>query len=175
MKNIFAVIVVFLFFLSFSANATLIDLISIDELAEKSGLVVMGTPIEKHSYYNTDSTQIYTDVLIKITSKVRSECKDKITIVLRGGRVGQMTTYVLGAPQFTIGKEVLLCLKKFKDTNKYKIIGFNQGKFDIKAGKAFRDFKNTTFILKPKLESELGKAYNGIELNELLNFFKSPK
>jgi len=164
---------VFFLFLSFSVHATVVGLISVAELAEKSSLIVMGVATKKHSYYNTDSTMILTDVHIKITNKIRGECEDEIVVLLEGGTVGKTTTFVLGRPEFAIGKEVLLCIDKIKNTNKYRIFGFNQGKFDIKNGKAYRDFKNTTFIARSNLKLELDKASEGMNLNELVGLFKS--
>jgi len=175
MQKLFILILALFLSLPFLTNATIVELISVAELAEKSSLVVMGVAAQKQSYYTADSTMILTNVHVKITDKIRGECDDEIIVVLEGGTVGETTTFVLGGPVFSIGKEVLLCIEKIKDTNKYRIFGFNQGKFDIKDGIAYRDFKNTTFIMTSNLELELNKASDGIELNELINLFKPGK
>lgn len=172
MQKLFIFIATFLFALSLSANATIVEIISVAELVEKSNLVVVGTATKKESYYIADSSMILTDVHIKITNEIRGECDDEIVVVLEGGTVGERTTFVLDGPVFSIGKEVLLCIEKIKDSKKYRVFGFNQGKFDIEDGKVYRNFNNTTFIMKSNLELELNKAKNGISLNYILNRFK---
>jgi len=173
MQKLFILIIGIILSLSFSINATIVKIIGVSELTERSSLVVIGVATKNQSYYTPDSTMILTDVHVKITNKIRGECNDEIVVVLEGGTVGETTTFVLGGSEFAIGKEVLLCIEKIKDTNKYRIFGFNQGKFDIKDNKAYRDFKNTTFIRKSNLELELNKASEGMNLNEFVGLFKS--
>ena len=173
MQKRFIFIMTIFLSLSTLANATIVEILSVDELSEKSNLIVIGITTQKHSYYTADSTMILTDVYIKITNKIRGDCKDEIIVVVEGGTVGETTTRVLGGPVFPIEKQILLCLEETKDSNKYRIFGFNQGKFDIKDGKGYRNFNNTTFIMKSNLEIELNKAVNGMDLNALINLFRS--
>lgn len=176
MPNNFSIILtVFLLSLSIPVNATIVEIISVAELAEKSSLIVMGIATNTQSYYTADRTIILTDVHFKVTDKIRGECADEIVIRLEGGTVDKTTTFVLGGPEFSIGEEVLLCVERIKDAKQYRIFGFNQGKFDIRDGKAYRNFKNTTFVASSNLDEERNKAAVGINLNELLFLFKPDK
>lgn len=99
--------------------------------------VVHGKVQALSSYWNEDRTRIFTQVTFEVTRVVYGSVgNNSVYIVVEGGTIGTIKTFVTGEPQFVEGEEALLFLRptatptngKMPD---YSIVGAIQGKFSV--------------------------------------------
>lgn len=105
------------------------------ELAKEAQIIVHGTITQVRSAWEKKTIYTYatlapTEILKNTTIKKPKE----IQIRLPGGTVGDTTLEVSDTPTFTVGEDVLVCLKP--DGPYFKVVGEHQGKFVLKKSKA---------------------------------------
>jgi len=104
--------------------------LSIEELAEKSALVVRGTVLSKSCQRDPDG-RIYTTVELQIAEVWKgSLTTNRIAIVHGGGILGAEKTFVPGQVEYGIGEEVVAFLV-FNQRAQSVTLGLAQGKFHV--------------------------------------------
>ncbi len=116
-----------------SARATTFVAMSDAELTAASDVILTGTVTRIRSVAPPGKQQIRTFVTLAVGNLLKGRLRGpEVTIRESGGRVGELTEWVYGAPQFTVGEEVLVFLQRRKDgtlsttslgLGKYEILG----------------------------------------------------
>lgn len=109
-------------------------LLTICELTEKSEFIIIGTVDSVTSQYSSDSTTIYTNVILSPTTYLKgTPVSDNLSVKVFGGMVGHMLLYVPSSADFEMGESALVFLAS--DTSVlnavYRVVGWAQGKFTI--------------------------------------------
>jgi hypothetical protein len=108
----------------------------VGDLIDASSSVVSGEIISTES--RMESGKIYTNVTLRTSKTWTGSRRSDVSFEVLGGTVDGVTMKVSGLPKFNKGKQVLM----FLDDG--AIVGFGQGAFSIKNGKAQRDLDNHT-------------------------------
>ncbi|HKI02011.1 MAG TPA: hypothetical protein VKK31_08530 [Thermoanaerobaculia bacterium] len=95
-------------------GATTLIRAGLDELAARSERVVLGEVIDAVSYWNQDKTFILTDVRIATAETIKGKAKGELTLTLLGGRVGDLTTLIVGGAELIPGRSYVLFLSPEK-------------------------------------------------------------
>ena len=99
---------------SVPAQATTLIRASVDDLVKANETVMIGEVVDVHSYWNSDSSFILTDVMIRPTQVLKGTIRKggMITLTQMGGTVGDLTTLILGGPELSIGQSYVLFLNQ---------------------------------------------------------------
>lgn len=114
-------------------SATFSKSFSLQELFDKSSLIIVGTITKMQSLWNAERTRIFTFVEIEVEEYVKGTGDKTITIRIPGGTAEGIKEVHSGAPSFFEGEKVLLFLdpgRAYSD-----IVGSRQGKYTIKDNK----------------------------------------
>lgn len=121
------------------ASATTLKRMALEDLVATNGAVIVGQVTEARSYWNKDKTFILTDVRISVNEVVKGNLQDQeITVTLMGGRVGDLTTLIIGGAELLPGKSYLLFLNEENLPGKKQVQTVRdhcQGAFDLVIGK----------------------------------------
>ena len=116
MENRFAVavLVCFVLLLAFSSNAQALMLeMSAEDLAGGADSIIVGTVTGFSSSWNSEKTKIYTEVRVVVEENHKGPAgRNEVTVIVPGGRVGEITHWVEDAPCFIVGERVKMYLKK---------------------------------------------------------------
>ena len=114
-----------------SVRAVQTEPLAIEELAEKSALVVRGTVLSK-SCQRDPYRRVYTKVELQIAEVWKgSLTTNRIVIVHGGGILGGEKTIVSGQVEYGIGEEVVAFLV-FNQRAQCVTLGLAQGKFQVR-------------------------------------------
>ena len=95
------------------ASATTLIRASLDELAKANTTVVVGEVLDIHSYWNEDSSFIFTDVRVAVADVVKGQLGEReLTFTVMGGTVGDLTTLIVGGPELVPGRPYVLVLNQ---------------------------------------------------------------
>ena len=87
------------------AGATTLVRESLDGLVAGNRAIVVGEVVDASSYWNEDHTFILTDVRVAVHEALKGDVADReITVTLMGGRVGEITTLIVGGPELIPGR-----------------------------------------------------------------------
>ena len=139
--------VLFLSFLFSPAYATQIIHRSPKQMGQESPLVVQGKVSSVHSFWNEKQTKIFTETVIDIDQTFKGQTRRSAAILQLGGVVDNVRMTVHGALNWKQGEEVLLFLEEY-DSDRYRVAGFSQGKFNIERDPATGE----PFISRPAIE-----------------------
>ncbi len=118
----------------------------LEVLSAGADSIIIGTVVEQNSYWNTGHSDIYTSVVISVEESLKGVAgRDKITLIIPGGKVGDTTQWVEDTAAFNPGERVVVFLAQLDqaelpdmlaagqqpDTPKYGVFGHYQGKFSI--------------------------------------------
>lgn len=121
------------------ASATTLKRMDVEDLVAANQNVVVGQVLDARSYWNKDKTFILTDVRISVNEVVKGNLQDQeITVTLMGGRVGDLTTLIIGGAELLPGKSYLLFLNEENLPGKKQVQTVRdhcQGAFDLVIGK----------------------------------------
>ncbi|ANM30467.1 hypothetical protein ABI59_14145 [Acidobacteria bacterium Mor1] len=122
-------LLLFCLFLVPAAMATsALSPLSVDELRDRSDLVVEGTVQSMESVREND--RIFTYIHVDVSDRLKGAAGDAITLKLYGGVHEGIRTRVLGAPCMGSGEEVLLFLKA-NGVGTFDVVNLAEGKFEI--------------------------------------------
>lgn len=112
---------------------------SIEELTSQADSILIGKVEKIESRWNEERTMIYTYVTISVKQHTKTlsgmaEVKE-IIVRVRGGEVGDIGLRVSDTPEFRVGEEVFLFLKREK-LPLFSVTGLFQGKYTIEDGMA---------------------------------------
>ena len=169
---------------SVDVGATTFEIASLENLAAASSHVLRGRFVAFESAWTRDKSAIYTVGRFRVDEAIAGQAAGtEITVILPGGRVGDASQIVIGAPAFDIGKEVVLMLDAAAaagaagasgGNTTFAIVGLAQGAFDIKrdaaSGKTLAVSQIHELVPPAVAEEALGAApgVEGIPLEEFI-------
>ncbi|HKI01576.1 MAG TPA: hypothetical protein VKK31_06320 [Thermoanaerobaculia bacterium] len=92
------------------ASATTLVRASLDKLVADNATIVVGDVVDSSSYWNEDGSFMLTDVRFAVSEAVKGRADREITVTLMGGRVGDLTTLIVGGAQLIPGRSYVLFL-----------------------------------------------------------------
>jgi hypothetical protein len=119
-------------------GATTLIRTGLDELVAGNERVIVGQVIDAVSYWNEDKTFILTDVRIAPDETIKGKAEDHLTVTLRGGKVGDLTTLIVGGAELIPGRSYVLFLNPEKLPGTRQVLTLPdhcQGAFEITAQK----------------------------------------
>jgi hypothetical protein len=112
-------------------NATVVKILSEDDMTNQAKTIVTGRVLATKSEWNEERTKIYTYITISTQTFLKGDDRPQEMVIKKlGGEVGDIGMLVEGTSVFEEGEEVLLFLRKGRN-GFHRIIGFSQGKFSI--------------------------------------------
>jgi hypothetical protein len=90
------------------ANATTVEAMTLQEMAQRADFIFVGRAVDSHADWNIQRTRIYTYTTFQVDRFIKGAGGDEVTIRLWGGQLGPMRAIVPGTPSFVPGEEVLL-------------------------------------------------------------------
>ena len=95
-------------------GATTLVRTGLDELVAGNERVIVGKVIDAVSYWNEDKTFILTDVRIAPDETIKGKAEGELTVTLLGGKVGDLTTLIVGGAELIPGRSYVLFLRPEK-------------------------------------------------------------
>jgi hypothetical protein len=139
-----------LLFFAVPASATTLQHVDTRELVRSSQEIVVGQVDDARSYWNENHTKILTDVTVRVTSALKGNTVDRLTLTELGGEVDGIRYDIPGCPVFRPGEEALFFV--WRDSHgRAQVNGLAQGKFEIRrdaAGTAFVQRATTGFAVR---------------------------
>ncbi|MEA2560031.1 MAG: hypothetical protein QOH06_1535 [Acidobacteriota bacterium] len=120
------------------SGATTLVRTGLDELVAGNQRVVVGEVIDAVSYWNEDKTFILTDVRIAPDETIKGKPEGELTVTLLGGKVGDLTTLIVGGAELIPGRSYVLFLNPEKLPGTRRVLTLpdhSQGAFEITAQK----------------------------------------
>jgi hypothetical protein len=113
--------------------------LTVEDLARRAELVVLGEVTSVASEFHATRRQIVTRVDIRVGETLKGQAgPNPLQLRQPGGRVGEMSSEIAGAPRFVAGERVLLFLVRAADGS-LAVAGLFQGKFALERDAADRD------------------------------------
>jgi len=124
--------------------------INLKELTNGADSILVGTVVERSSYWNEEHTQIYTSVAFSIDDRLKDTTnQDRVTITFLGGEAEGIGAWVSDMPSFDEGEEAMVFLKKLAKTqmpetkairdkfpqDEFEVYDGYRGKFAVNGGK----------------------------------------
>lgn len=158
--------------------------LSLEELTSASSHAVRGKFVKTESFWNQQGTAIYTRAVFQVQEALKGDLtKNEIYIYLPGGRVGDKSVIVIGAPEVNIGEEAVLMLQRVETSQRevalaageehFNIVALSQGKFDVRldstTNKMMAVSHAVKFFIRPdaKLEDLPPGGAQGLPVEEL--------
>lgn len=122
--------------LAVPVSATTLLRRSLDELVASNRTIVVGEVVDARSYWNQEHTFILTDVRIKADDVLKGALPGReVTVTLMGGRVGGLTTLIVGGPELVPGRSYVLFLDRGNlpgAAGALTVRDFTQGVFEVR-------------------------------------------
>jgi hypothetical protein len=112
-------------------DASLFIAMSAEELIEESDAVIEGGVIEQHSHWDEQGRVIVTDSTVRVSEVIIGQAPTFVRVRTYGGTVGNFSVDAQGFPQLNMGEEVVLFLKKDEAIHANRIVGYQQGHFEV--------------------------------------------
>jgi hypothetical protein len=142
-------------------------------LVDEADSIIVGTVVERSSYWNDEHTNIYTSVVLSVEERLKGTAsQDRVTILLQGGQVGEVGEWLSDMPSFEPGERAAVLLKQLMPAQlpratgatellageQFEACGGFRGKFAIKQGKVGN-------LPETEFKSRLSKAIQGKALS----------
>lgn len=123
--------------LAVPAGATTLRRMGLEELVAGNKTIVVGQVLDARSYWNKDKTFILTDVRIAVNETIKGNAQNEVKVTLMGGRVGDLTTLIVGGAELIPGKSYLLFLNEesLPGGRVQTVRDLCQGAFDLVIGR----------------------------------------
>ena len=124
---------------------------TIEQLSEKSVLVVRTKCLSVEARFTPDGSTIETHVVLERLESIVGKAPEKLTVLCRGGTVGDRSLKVPGQARFSVGEEDVVFLRK-DPRGAWRVLGWCQGKFrvvrknDTAAVEAVQDLAGLCFV-----------------------------
>jgi hypothetical protein len=136
-----------------------------EELTRTSDAIIVGTCVEKESFWNDKRDKIFTRIKIKADQYLKGDMGKETILTIPGGRVGDIIYEVSDMPLFNEGEEMVAFL--WRHPNGMTVInGGLQGKKLISVDK-----KTGKKMIRENFKSHTPRQKNQAELKILLNDF----
>ena len=114
------------------ARATVLQRLYLDDMAEKSVVVVHGTVLGSRAEWNASRSSIWTVYTVRAHRYLKGFLGETLEFREPGGAVGNVGMFVAGAPEFQTDEEVLLFLWTDGRSRRYQCIGLEQGALRVR-------------------------------------------
>lgn len=158
------------------AGATTLVRAGLDKLVAGHSTVVVGEVLDVHSYWNEEGTFILTDVRLGSPEFLKGRGNGDVTITLMGGRVGDITTLIIGGAELIPGRSYLLFLDHADLPGAKGVLTVrehSQGVFDLEiAGDGLRavsQAKHHPLVPDSQGEVEAPGGAKGMPLTTMIN------
>jgi len=118
------------------ASATVIQQLTIEEMADRADAIVLGRHLESKSMWV--GRMLVTRVTVAVSELLKGEAQSMVTVEILGGvdrnRKVPIAMTVPGAPRIHSGEDVILFLSRIAapaGAGEYEIVGFSQGKLSV--------------------------------------------
>jgi len=112
-------------------NATIVVPLSEEALIDDAVAIVLGHVTAIQGNYDHTRGMIFTNVTVAIEDVLKGEIPvGEISLRQLGGSVGDLHSWVVGSPEFTLGEKALLFLRTDRDGN-LRVAHLYQGKFTV--------------------------------------------
>ncbi|MFL5303285.1 MAG: hypothetical protein ACJ79R_23395, partial [Anaeromyxobacteraceae bacterium] len=128
-----------------AARATLVRPTTVEAMARRSDAVVRGVIVSRRSISGSGAKRIVTLVDVETRAVWRGEAPPLVVVVVPGGTVDGLAQHVAGAPEFTIGEEVALFLRR-EGRGRFRVKNLALGKFAIRGGQAAPRLDGVGFV-----------------------------
>ena len=115
---------------SIPCPATTVEKLTLDDLVQKSGRIIVGKCISRESRWNDRNTLILTTARFAVSEPIKGSSDTFVEVVTVGGTIDGITQTVSGMPVFEPEEQVLLFLEPSKN-GQWQPLGLSQGKFRI--------------------------------------------
>jgi hypothetical protein len=121
------------------AGATTLIRAGLDDLVAGNRAVVVGEVVDAKSHWNENHTFIVTDVRLALDDVLKGDVSGKeIALTILGGRVGDLTTLIVGGPELVPGRSYVLFLNEERLPGIERALtvrDLSQGAFDVRIGR----------------------------------------
>jgi hypothetical protein len=94
----------------------------LEELTNGADSIIVGTVVERNSYWNDEHNRIYTSVVLSVEESFKGEAsQDRITVTLPGGEAEGIGEWVSEMPSFEQGEKAVVFLKKLPEDQVPKV------------------------------------------------------
>ena len=140
MRRTFLAVVLFF---AWSAQATMVKPMSVEELTSEASVVLEGQAIETWSSWNAAHSRIYTFTRVRISKTLKGSPSDTVVIKQLGGSADGYTQHVSGVRAMQTGEDALLFLRPSEARDgTMVVVGLMQGHFRFA-----RDTQNGTTMV----------------------------
>lgn len=117
------------------AMASTFNRVGLDYLVSENEMVVVGEVVGARSYWNEDRSFILTDVRLAVSDVLKgSAATREITVTVPGGKVGDLTSVIVGGASLEPGKWYVLFLDRVDMLGARGVLAVHdhcQGVFDV--------------------------------------------
>lgn len=115
-----------------TAAGTTMLAMSVDELAQKSDMVVVGRVISTEPRESEDGKRISTLVTLRVDQAWKGRPTEEVRILALGGTLEGISQVVMGAARFEDGEEVVVFLRSLRTAEPLtEVVGMAQGKLSV--------------------------------------------
>ncbi len=129
----------------FRAHATLVRPVTVEAMARRSDAVVRGVVVSRRSVCGSGAKRVVTLVGVETHAVWRGEAPALLTVVVPGGTADGVGQQIAGAPEFTVGEEVVLFLRR-EGPGRFRVKDLALGKFAIRGGEAVPRLDGIGFV-----------------------------
>jgi hypothetical protein len=112
-------------------GATVIVPAAFREVVNGSDIIAYGRVLEITVESSDDRKRVDTLVTLQVGTYLKGGPGETIVFTVPGGRVGRYMNVMVGAPQFVVGEEAVVCLS-LRDSQRPFVFGLNQGVFRVR-------------------------------------------
>lgn len=124
------------------ATASTFNRVGLDYLVSENEMVVVGEVVGARSYWNEARSFILTDVRLAVSDVLKGSATREITVTVPGGKVGDLTSVIVGGASLEPGKWYVLFLDRVDMLGARGVLAVHdhcQGAFDVEmAGNGLR-------------------------------------
>ncbi len=142
------VLLLFMFFAAIPVVSASITKTSVEDLTREADVIVIGDVKEVASRWNLWRTAIYTYSTLSVEKYIKGTGPETLTIITKGGTVGDLSMWVEDVPVFTKNESVLVFLKQAG--GEFSVVGWIQGKYIVE-NEYVRDLSGEKTSLKELL------------------------
>ena len=102
---------------------------SVEDLTKEADVIIIGDIKEVESRWNFWRTEIHTYSTVSVEKYIKGTGSERLTIITRGGTVGDLVAEVEDTPVFAKNEKVLVFLKK--TGREFSVAGWVQGKYVV--------------------------------------------
>jgi hypothetical protein len=117
-------------FLCMAASATLVPSLSLQELIERSELIVHGRVTGSSAAWDSGHQYIWTHYRIEVIDPIRGNPGASVVASEPGGRVGGVNMSAAGVVEYTPGEEAIVFLYR-TPIGYLRATGYGQGKYTV--------------------------------------------